>query len=88
MFSRYGGAAFTASVAIATAMWSCNPTASSVARPTFACFTSANANRIGRLGRNDGSVREAFETGACLALPPEFPSPAPAMMAPFGGFEP
>jgi hypothetical protein len=38
-------------------------------RPTFACFTATNAGLIGRLGPNDASVREAFDAGACLALP-------------------
>ncbi len=69
MFPKCGQAAFIASVTIATAAWSVGPAASSAARPTFACFTAANAGLIGRLGANDASVREAFAAGACLALP-------------------
>lgn len=67
MFLKYGGwAAFLASVAVVVSAGSAEAAAP---RPTFACFTPANAGLIGRLGPNDASVREAFEAGACLALP-------------------
>jgi hypothetical protein len=67
MFMKYGGrAAFLASVAVAFSVGSAEAAAP---RPTFACFTPKNAGLIGRLGPNDASVRDAFEAGACLALP-------------------
>jgi hypothetical protein len=67
MFKRYGGrAAFLASVAVAFSVGSAEAAAP---RPTFACFTPKNASLIGRLGPNDASVHEAFDAGACLALP-------------------
>jgi len=67
MFMKYGGwAAFLASVAVAFSVGSATAAGP---RPTFACFTPKNAGLIGRLGPNDASVREAFEAGACLALP-------------------
>jgi len=67
MFTKYGWAAFLASVVVASV--SGGPAAAAAPRPTFACFKPSNANLIGRLGPNDQSVRQAFEAGACLALP-------------------
>jgi len=66
MLSKYGWAAFLASVTVAFSVGSATAAGP---RPTFACFTPANAGLIGRLGPNDASVRAAFEAGACLALP-------------------
>ena len=66
MLTRYGWAAFLASVVVAV---SAGPASAAAPRPTFACFQPSNANLIGRLGPNDASVRDAFEAGACLALP-------------------
>lgn len=66
MLFKYGWAAFLASVAV---VFSVGSGMAGAPRPTFACFTPANAGLIGRLGPNDASVRAAFEAGACLALP-------------------
>lgn len=45
-------------------------------RPVFACFSPRNADLIGRLGPGDGSVRFAFQIGACLALQTGIPAGA------------
>src|ERR1044071_6362653 len=66
MLAKCGWAAFLASVTVAFSVGSATAAAP---RPTFACFTAANAGLIGRLGPNDASVRAAFDAGACLALP-------------------
>ena len=66
MLTRYGWAAFLASVVVAALA---GPALTASPRATFACFQPSNANLIGRLGPNDASVRDAFEAGACLALP-------------------
>jgi hypothetical protein len=70
MLRKCGWAAFLASVAV---VFSAAPTMAAGSRPTFACFAPSNAGLIGRLGPNDASVRDAFEAGACLALPAGIP---------------
>jgi len=70
MLRKYGWAAFLASVPVVCLVGLATAAAP---RPTFACFSPSNAGLIGRLGPNDPSVREAFEAGACLALPAGVP---------------
>lgn len=67
MFRTLGWAAFLALVAsLSTTMGA----QADPARPTYACFSPQNAAVIGRLGANDASVRNGFQTGECLALSP------------------
>jgi hypothetical protein len=62
-----GWAAFLASITslllLATAA-----SAGGSPRAIYACFSPENAALIGKLGANDESVRNGFETGQCLAL--------------------
>jgi hypothetical protein len=67
MFRKLGWAAF---LAFSSQLLTLQAGIAGEARPTYACFSPANAAMIGRLGAADPSVRHGFETGECLALRP------------------
>ncbi len=71
MFRNTGWAAFLASVTLSIVLGSAPAVAGS--RAIFACFSPGNAAVIGKLGANDPSVRQGFESGECLALPAGVP---------------